>query len=312
MDSTGVPKPDRRTPKAQQRAAEAGVCYPTYNGSVGIRLIAIDIDGTLLDSRGQVPQANQRAIAGAIERGIEVALVTGRRYTFALPVAERIPAALTMIVNNGALVRTSDGQTHYRLLLERDVARRLLTATAEFRTGTLVLFDRPRENQIFYEMLDWADPSRTDYWRRNREYLTEIAPLEDCLTENPIQVMYTGGVERMRALARLLAVLEFAGEFSKQLTEYPARDFTLLDVLNPRVSKGATLEQWAGRRGYAREDVMAIGDNLNDLEMLTFAGRPVVMGNSVPELRTDGWYVTATNDEAGVAQAIERFALSMA
>ena len=277
---------------------------------MGIRLIAIDIDGTLLDSRGQVPEANQRAIAAAAARGIEVALVTGRRYTFARPVAERIPAPLTMIVNNGALVRTSEGETHHRLLLEREVARRLLEATTEFRMGTLVLFDRPRENQILYELLDWADPSRTDYWRRNREYLAEIAPLEDCLTEDPIQVMYTGGVERMRSLARHLAALDFAAHFSVQLTEYPARDFTLVDVLHPRVSKGATLEAWSARRGYQRSEVMAIGDNLNDVEMLSFAGRPVVMGNSVPELRADGWFVTATNDEAGVAAAIERFALA--
>jgi Cof subfamily protein (haloacid dehalogenase superfamily) len=276
---------------------------------VGIRLIAIDIDGTLLDSKGQVPEANQRAIAAAVERGIEVALVTGRRYTFARPVAERVPVPLTMIVNNGALVRTSEGETHHRLLLERAVARRLLEATADYRVGALVLFDRPREKQIAYELLDWANPSRTDYWRRNREYLTEVTPLEDCLDEDPIQVMYTGGVERMRALAQLLAGLEFAGHFSVQLTEYPARDFTLVDVLHPRVSKGATLRQWAARRGYAREEVMAIGDNLNDLEMLTFAGRPVVMGNSVAELRSDGWHMTASNDEAGVALAIERFAL---
>jgi len=277
---------------------------------MAIRLIAIDIDGTLLDSRGQVPEANQRAIAAAVERGVEVALVTGRRYTFARPVAERISAPLTMIVNNGALVRSSDGQTHHRLLLERTVAHRLIQATAEFRMGALVLFDRPRENQVFYELLDWADPSRTDYWRRNREYLAEISPLENCLTEDPIQVMYTGGVERMRRLAAYLAALEFAAHFSVQLTEYPARDFTLVDVLHARVSKGAALKEWTARRGYQPAEVMAIGDNLNDREMLSFAGRPVVMGNSVPELRHDGWHVTGTNDDAGVAQAIEQFALA--
>jgi len=283
---------------------------PPYNRCVPIRLIAIDIDGTLLDSRGQVPEANQRAIGAAVERGVEVALVTGRRYTFARPVAERISAPLTMIVNNGALVRSSDGQTHHRLLLERTVAHRLIQATAEFRMGALVLFDRPRENQVFYELLDWADPSRTDYWRRNREYLAEISPLENCLTEDPIQVMYTGGVERMRRLAAYLAALEFAAHFSVQLTEYPARDFTLVDVLHARVSKGAALKEWAARRGYPPAEVMAIGDNLNDREMLSFAGRPVVMGNSVPELRHDGWHVTGTNDDAGVAQAIEQFALA--
>jgi len=281
-----------------------------YNGIVPIRLIAIDIDGTLLDSRGQVPEANQQAIAAAVGRGIEVALVTGRRYTFARPVAERIPSPLTMIVSNGAMVRTSDGQTHYRLLLDRQVASRVLKATEDFRMGALVIFDRPRENQVIYELLDWADPSRTDYWRRNREYLAEAVPLESCLTEDPIQVMYTGGVERMRRLSAHLAALDFAREYSVQVTEYPARDFTLVDVLHPGVSKGVTLQHWAAHRGYQRAEVMAIGDNLNDQEMLGFAGLPVIMGNSVPELRRNGWRETASNDAAGVAQAIERFVLS--
>ena len=274
-----------------------------------IRLIAIDIDGTLLDSRGQVPEANQRAIAAAVARGIEVALVTGRRYTFALPVAERVPSPLTLIVNNGAMVRTKQGETFHRRMLARDVARRILEATAEFRMGALVLFDRPRENQVIYEQLDWDDPSRTDYWRRNIEYLAEIAPLEACLTEDPIQVMYTGGVEPMRVLAERLAGLEFAREFSMQVTAYEAKNFTLVDVLHPEVSKGTALRDWAERQGYARDEVMAIGDNFNDRQMLAFAGVPVVMGNSVSELRSDGWHLTGTNDQAGVAQAIERFAL---
>jgi len=277
---------------------------------VPIRLIAIDIDGTLLDSRGQVPEANQRAIAAAVERGIEVALVTGRRYTFAMPVAERIPAALTMIVNNGALVRTKQGETLERRLLSRESARRVLEATADYRTGALVLFDRPKENQILYESLDWANPSRTDYWRRNREYLTQITPLEAGLTEDPIQVMYTGGVKEMRRLAERLAGLECAREFAVQITEYEYKNFTLLDVLPPGVSKGAALRKWAARQGYSRAEVMAIGDNFNDREMLGFAGVAVVMGNCVEELREDGWKVTGTNDEGGVGQAIEKFALA--
>ncbi|HMD31794.1 MAG TPA: Cof-type HAD-IIB family hydrolase [Candidatus Acidoferrales bacterium] len=276
---------------------------------MAIRLIAIDIDGTLLDSTHQVPEANQQAISAAVARGIEVALVTGRRYTFAMPVAERIPAPLTMIVNNGALIRSKLGDTYYRLLLPRDVARRVLGATLDFRLGTTVHFDRPREGQIQYEQIDWENPGRSDYWRRNREFIAQSVPLEACLIEDPIQIMYTGGVEGMRRLTGLLAGLEYARSFSFQVTQYEYRDFTLVDVLHPEVSKGAALREWCARQGYAPSEVMAIGDNFNDREMLGFAGTPVVMANSVPELRTDGWYVTGTNDQAGVAQAIQKFAL---
>src|ERR1700738_4874109 len=94
-----------------------------------VRLIALDIDGTLLDSRWQISEANRAAIAEATRRGIEVALVTGRRYDFALPVAQQIDSPLTMIVNNGALVRTKDGKTLVRHLLPRNTALRVLEAT---------------------------------------------------------------------------------------------------------------------------------------------------------------------------------------
>jgi Cof subfamily protein (haloacid dehalogenase superfamily) len=276
---------------------------------VAIRLIAIDIDGTLLDGRSHLPEANSLAIQAAVARGVEVALVTGRRFTFALPVAEQIPAPLTMIVNNGALIRSKDGHTFERLLLPHGVARRLLVATQEFRLGTLVLFDRPRENQVIYELLDWSDPLRSGYWRRNIEYLAQVAPLEDCLTEDPIQVMFTGGFAHMREVAQRIQSLDFAQHYSVATTEYESKDFTLVDVLHPHVSKGAALRQWSARQGYSRESVMAIGDNWNDREMLEFAGLPVVMGNAVPDLRADGWHLTGTNDEAGVAQAIGRFVL---
>src|SRR5713101_7548621 len=196
---------------------------------MGIRFMGIDIDGTLLDSQWQIPEANQKAIAEAVERGIEVALVTGRRYDFALPIAERIPSALTMIINNGALVKSKQGETFLRTLLDREVARSILGATAEQRNTATVLFDRPRANQIMVEAIDWNHPARKGYWERNREYIGEEVPLESCLTEDPIQVMFTGGVAAMREVAARLDGLPNRADFSVALTEYEARDFSLVD-----------------------------------------------------------------------------------
>jgi hydroxymethylpyrimidine pyrophosphatase-like HAD family hydrolase len=96
------------------------------------------------------------------------------------------------------------------------------------------------------------------------------------------------------------------------VTVYESRDFSMSDVIHPDCSKGSSLAEWAALRGFAREEVMAIGDNHNDLEMLSFAGVPVVMGNCVPELKTFGWHETGTNDENGVALAIHQFALTEA
>ena len=271
----------------------------------------MDIDGTLLDSKSQVSAANSRAIVEAAARGIEIVLVTGRRFDFALPVAQALPCDLHMIVNNGALAKSRDGTTYLRHLLASETARQVLESTPEFRANAAVVFDRPSASQVILEKVDWNDPFRGGYFRRNREYIAEMVPLVSCLNgENPIQVMYTGQCAPMRAAMKSLAALPFAGEFTLALTEYESRDLSILDVLAHGVTKGNTLKEWAGRRGIRPENVMAIGDNWNDREMLEFAGCPVVMGNSVAELKSLGWPITLSNDEDGLAAAIYRYALS--
>ncbi len=272
-------------------------------------MLAMDIDGTLLDSQWRIPEANRRAVAEAAARGIEVVLVTGRRFDFARPVAEQLECELLLIVNNGALIKSLDGQTHMRNVLPRATARIVLEAAKEFRSGAAVIFDRPKSGQIVLEAIDWSDPVRHQYYERNSEYIAQVSPLENCLEDDdPIQVMFTGPFERMRAAMRLLQELPVASDYSLAITEYEAKNFSILDVISRNCSKGTTLEEWSRRRGIGRGEVMAIGDNWNDHEMLEFAGFPVVMGNSIPELKLRGWPVTLTNDEAGLAAAIRTYA----
>ena len=277
---------------------------------VAIKLIAMDIDGTLLGSNGQVPEENARAVVEAARRGIEIVLVTGRRFDFARPIADALPCDLHLIVSNGALIKSKSGETHQQLLLPSGTARQVIEATAEFRANAAVVFDRPLARQIILEKVEWDDPFRGGYFRKNREYIAEVSPLADCLNgEDPIQVLFTGACQPIRKAMRELANLPIASDFTLALTEYEARDFSILDVLRPGVTKGVTLKEWARRRGIAREEIMAIGDNWNDREMLEFAGLPVVMANSVAELKSLGWAITLSNDESGVAAAINAYAL---
>jgi hypothetical protein len=281
-----------------------------YNRRVAIKLIAMDVDGTLLDTDARVPGDNARAIAEATARGIEVVLVTGRRFDFVRHIADQLPCEVHLIVSNGALIKSKEGETHQRHLLARKTARRVLEATVVFRPSAAVVFDRPRERQVVMEMIDWDDPVRGAYFRRNREYMAEVAPLTGCFDgEDPIQVMYVGGCQPIRTVKRVLENVPFAGEYTIALTEYEHRNLSILDILQRGVTKGAALAEWARRLGIARENVMAIGDNWNDREMLEFAGLPVVMGNSVAELKSLGWHVTLSNDENGVAEAIREYAL---
>lgn len=277
-----------------------------------VRLIALDIDGTLLNSRWQVSAANQAAIAEAARRGIEVALVTGRRYDFALPVAQKIPAPLTMIVNNGALIRSHDGQTHLRHVLPRVVAENVLQLTQPWREAAAVVFDRPNTEQVIIERFNADDSLRAGYYSRNKEFIAFATPLETCLTEDPIQVMFSGNVAPVRAIESTLRAATFSNEFTLAVTIYAKKDFAMIDVIKPNCSKGSSLAEWAAQRGISREEILAIGDNHNDLEMLTFAGIPVVMANAVDDLKRFGWHQTRSNDDDGVAAAIELFALTEA
>jgi Cof subfamily protein (haloacid dehalogenase superfamily) len=273
-----------------------------------IRLIGIDIDGTLLDTNGRVLQANSTAIHEAVAAGVHVALVTGRSYPFARPVADRLPSSISLIVSNGAVERAMDGATLIRRLLDRSTARHVLDATRRHRHAAALIFDRDFDRQVVYETMDWEHPGRQRYWSRNHSHIARSVPLEDALIEDPIQVMYNGGVEDMRALFGWLRAE--VGGCSIQMTEYVKRDFSLVDVTSVEATKGRALAWRAEQLGLTRDEVMAIGDNFNDLGMLEYAGHPVVMANAVDGLRSRGWHVTGDHNDAGVAQAIERFVLS--
>src|SRR5438046_10562663 len=120
---------------------------------MGVRLIALDIDGTLLDSRWQLSEANRAAISEALRRGIEVALVTVRRYDFAMPVARKLDSPLTMIVNNGARIRSKEGRTHLRHLLPQGTAQQVFELTKPSRGGAAVIIDRRLEHQLTQQVL---------------------------------------------------------------------------------------------------------------------------------------------------------------
>ena len=172
-------------------------------------------------------------------------------------------------------------------------------------------FDREGAGALVIEDLKQLH-ARIDRWvEANRPYLVEIQPIERAFEvgEEPIQGMLCGTVEEMVAAENALLLSELAGQIATHRTEYASRNLSILDLLPPGCSKGAALDCLARIRGLEPEQIMAIGDNLNDLEMLDYAGHGVVMGNASAEIRAlaerRGWQVTTSNDEDGVALAIE-------
>ena len=272
-----------------------------------IKLLAVDVDGTLLDSRGRLPAENLDALNATVAAGVKVAIVTGRSYSFALPAVVALPDPLLLIVHNGAIARERGGDTMLRRLLPRERAREVLAATIEWRTAALMYFDRPTDRQIITDRLDWTLPNRARFHARNRDIIEQVVELEGALTEDPIQLAFNGPLLPMRAVSASLAGHPVARDLAVSVTEYPDRDFALIDVNSAGTTKGQTLARVAATLGFDRAEVMAIGDNHNDRDMLEWAGVGIVMGNASEELRSLGLEITGTNDEFGLAQAVRKY-----
>jgi hypothetical protein len=271
-----------------------------------IRLLAIDIDGTLLNPEFQISAADMAAVRGAHEQGVEVVVVTGRRHTFALPIVQQLGFDLWIISSNGAITRSLAGETFHRDLLPAPICRQLCASMFAFRGNTVLTFDTETRGAIVLEHMNELNVSIQRWLEKNMQFIDFVIPLEKSLTSDPVQAMFCGPIARMHQALRMLATSGLENRITVLRTEYDHRDLSIVDILNASCSKGHALARWANYRGIPREQVMAIGDNYNDIEMLAFAGVPFIMGNASDELRRNGWTVTRSNAENGVAAALEQ------
>ena len=295
-----------------------------------VRMIAVDMDGTLLATGGLVSEANRAAMAAAEAAGVEFVVATGRRHCYAMRQlrALDLQSSNLLVSSNGAVVRTIGSTLIRRALMTPESSERLFAELGEFRNALVVTFDcvgldgEDERGALVVEELADLHASIDKWMIANEPYIAHTKPIERCLERGqPIQMMLCGTVERMRRAEVLLrsmqgvyfadgkGVLPPSGvEIALHRTEYPERDLSIVDILPAGASKGAAVRLLAEERGIDPGEIMAIGDNWNDLSMLEVAGHPVLMGNAPEELlamaRERGWTVTATNDEDGVAKAI--------
>lgn len=273
------------------------------------RVLALDIDGTLLNSRREISPRNHAAIAAAEEAGVRIALVTGRRYPAAKRIADLLPGRPALVLHNGGLVIEESVAIRVRPL-----ARQSAIAVLSFAKGVgadpVVHFGHAGEGLLFVEN---ASPSHTllaYYLSRSHPDVRVVENLEAAVAareDDPLQVMFGGSMREMSELA--VAIEQRGFEISALRTVYPKDDLSLIDVVAPTVDKSEALAFLCARWGVAIDEVLAIGDNWNDRQMLLSAGRGCVMGNAEPELRALGLEVLPGNDDDGVAYAVERFVL---
>ncbi len=283
-----------------------------------IRLIATDLDGTLLTPLGQLSPRTIAALHAAQAAGVPLVFATGRRQSFALQVLA--PASLQsetlLITSNGAVTRTLSGTLMDRHLMPVATAQQLCHQLAEFRNAMLFTFDRVGPGAMVVEELETLHRSIAHWVESNAHEIARVSPLDQAfaLGDAPVQGMICASIERMAAALAVLdadppTARELRAAISIHRTEYAHRDLSIVDLLPVNSSKGYALARVAASLGIAAADVMAIGDNLNDAEMLAWCGHPVVMANAAAELRAQavasGWHFTASHHEDGAAQIIE-------
>lgn len=278
-----------------------------------VRLVAIDMDGTLLSTfSSAISPRNAKALKVAQQAGVIVAIATGRRTAYTVPLLAGLDlrADMPLITSNGAVTRTLGGESIDRSHLDVNVARGLCGLLREF--GAMVFtFDRQGPGELVLEDLDQANERIALWVEANRKSIEVVKPLENALIdgEDPIQGMVAGGLRKMAKADEALKKSIWAKSCECQRTEYSGRDLSILDLLPPGVSKGWALERLAARLGIDRKETMAIGDNWNDVTMLEWAGQGIMMGNASRELRTmakmRGWKQVPPNDDDGVAVALE-------
>ncbi len=273
------------------------------------RLLALDVDGTLLDPQGALRPAVQEAVKAVQARGVRVTLCTGRRFRTALPIAQKLDLHEPLVVHNGALLKDPvSGDTLQQCYMPPDIYHQGLAFLRQLSTPMVYIDAFHEQVDILTETLEQAHPFQ-------REYLT--AQLEHCQVDTDIDAPPAHGVVMMSIMAdapslhtlRDTARAAFGARARLQVLANKNYQGAILEILHPDVSKWYALRQFAAQEGIAPEEIIAVGDDHNDVEMLRHAGLGIAMGNAVETVQEAADYVTESNADDGLVLALEHFVL---
>ena len=279
-------------------------------GPPRIRLLALDIDGTLLRGDKTVSPRTRLAIGRARADGVRLALVTGRRHPSALRVAEDLGGRVPLVLHNGALV-VEDGNVLRCRPLPRGAALRAIETGRGAGAEPVLHCGAAGEGWLLVDAAARPGGLVGYYLERSRAEVRVVPDLVAAVAgEEPIQIMFGGERPAMETLRAALAAA-LGSEARVERTVYPATAVVLLDVVHPAVGKAEALSFLQECWGIAPSQTLAIGDNWNDREMVERSGLGFVMGNADPDLLALGLPVLPTNEEDGVARAIEEHVLGV-
>lgn len=275
------------------------------------RLLALDIDGTLLDPYGALTDVAREAVAAARRAGLAVVLCTGRRFRTALPIAQALELEGPIVVNNGALVKDlASSRTLYHHYLPAEVYPEVLALARSVGPPLVYVDAYPEPTDFLTERSEQAHPFQREYLRDHGAHCREV---EDLAAEDRSDVIMTSLMGDAATLDALRTRAE--GGLGRRVHTHVIQNKNyqgaILEFLSPQSGKWSALARVAAQAGIALEAIAAVGDDVSDVEMLRRAGFGIAMGNAVEAARAAAGFVARSNAEGGIAEAIERVLLTL-
>ena len=286
------------------------------------RLIAVDVDGTLLRSDRTISARTRAALGGAIARGAHLVVATGRRRRSATPILKELDLPHVLVASQGAAVWHDDELIFHRHL-PTESAKIALETIRRHALASALLGNAQREEVIWVDG-DWrANPRLAHYLERNQPFLRPLAAA--AFAHDPLEYILMESAERLERL-----VEDLTGHHALPKIDPPAEPWPVLaaplwrvifsrgqftagaavEIVGPTTSKAAALQFLCDRLGITPAQVIAFGDNVNDVEMLEFAGLGVAMGNATDDARAAARKIAPSNDEDGIAAVLEEVGLA--
>lgn len=268
---------------------------------MAIKLLVLDIDGTIVGDSNQIKNPVKLAIEAAQKQNIQVTLATGRMYRSALPYYEQIESNLPLIAYNGAWIQNPQTEEKQHLPIAKEIALELLD-----------YFESPAMNPYFGVHCYLEDKlyvkeitqSTKEYEERSQVSALPVGDLRKVLQSNPTKVLAIAHKPKM--IKKCFP--ELKERYSTGKLHLTQSAHNLLEAMHPQVNKGTAVQYLAENiLGITKEEVMAIGDNFNDLEMLQYAGLGIAMGSAPSELKEIANWVAPDVEADGVAVAIHKF-----
>ncbi|MDR3440032.1 pyridoxal phosphatase [Telmatospirillum sp.] len=272
---------------------------------MGFRIIALDLDGTTLDSHGAIRPSTKAAVSAALARGLEVVLVTGRHHVATRPYHVELGLTSETICCNGTYVYDfAASKVIVGNAMSREQARRMLAICRRHNVHCFLYltdamtFEVP--NARVERLCAWANSFPPD----TRPDIRQVDSFDREIDRASGFWKFVVSHDDADVLAAWQAEANESGEFSLEFSWT-----NLVDAVLAGNTKGQRLLDWAAARGVAADEIIAFGDNHNDLSMIGSVGLGVAMGNAEEALKAAAGWVTGDNDSDGIAETIERFAL---